>query len=282
MTDAPNVEEADYWSGPSGLTWIECEDNLDASFESVTDLIVSRAALQSGERVLDVGCGTGALTLAAAHAVRAGGHVLATDISVPLLARTDNRASGLSQVSSLHADAQTTIWPRPPFDSAVSRFGVMFFADPAAAFANIARALRPGGRFVFAAWGPYAQNPWWMIPQRIASARLGRPPKISPHCPGPMGLSDMDWSLDQFQRGGIDGIQGERVDLTLIVPGSARDLAVFSTRVGPAARVIRLFEASEADKEAIIDSLTSAYQPFEQSSGVHIPAMINLFTATLN
>jgi len=281
MTDAPNAEEADYWSGPSGLTWIECEESLDASFASVTDLILSEAALNPSERVLDIGCGTGSVTLSAAKTVGTGGHVLATDISAPLLARTDIRAGGLPQVESLCSDAQTTPWPSPSFDVALSRFGVMFFADPAAAFANIARAIRPGGRFVFAAWGPYPKNPWWVIPQRIAAARMGRPPGISPHSPGPMGLSDMDWSLEQFRRGGIEGIHGEYADLMLVAPGSARDLALFSARVGPAARVIRLFEATEADKEAIVDDLTAAYQPFERSTGVHIPAVINLFTATL-
>ncbi|MGI9389161.1 MAG: class I SAM-dependent methyltransferase [Boseongicola sp.] len=281
MTDAPNAEEAEYWSGPSGLTWIECEENLDASFASVTDLILSRAVLRSGERVLDIGCGTGAVTLASAHVVGAGGHVLATDISSPLLERTHKRANGLPQVGALRSDAQTTRWPDSAFDVAVSRFGVMFFSDPAAAFANIARSLRPGGRIVFAAWGPYPENPWWVIPQRIASARLGRPPKISPHAPGPMGLSDMDWSLEQFRRGGLKRIQGQRIELTLDAPGTARDLAEFSTRVGPAARVIRLFDATSADKEAIIDDLTSAFQPYEKPSGVHIPAVINLFTATM-
>lgn len=281
MTEAPNADEAEYWSGPSGLSWIEREEDLDASFRSVTDLILERAALSPGERVLDIGCGTGAVTLGAAHAVGEGGHVLATDISPPLLERTAERARGLPQVKTQHSDAQTTNWPGPPFDAALSRFGAMFFDDPSAAFANIARGLGSGGRIVFAAWGPYPDNPWWLIPQRVASARLGKPPKISPHSPGPMGLSDMGWSLDQFRAGGIMGIQGECVELTLAAPGTARDLANFSTRVGPAARVIHHFDATEADKAAIVGDLTSAYQPFVRPSGVHIPAAINLFTATL-
>ena len=281
MNDEPNADEADYWSGPSGLSWIEREDELDASFASVTDLIITRAALKPDERVLDVGCGTGAVTLAAARAVGEGGHVLATDISPPLLERTDTRTRGLAQVKAQLADTQTATWPSPHFDVAVSRFGVMFFADPPAAFANIARGLRPGGRMVFAAWGPYPDNPWWLIPQRIAAAHLGKPPKISPHAPGPMGLSDMDWALEQFRSGGITSILGEPVEISLVAPGTARDLARFSTRVGPAARVMRHFEATKADRAAIIDDLTSAYQPFARPSGVHIPAVINLFAATL-
>lgn len=277
MTDTPNISEREYWSGPSGQTWIRHREDQDALLAGVTDLVVGRAAAKAGDRVIDIGCGTGALSRAMAQAVGTGGAVLATDISAPLLAETARLAADLSQVTPFDADAQTADWPAPDFDMAVSRFGVMFFSDPPMAFANIARALRPGGRMIFAAWGPYVENPFWVEPQRIAAARLGRPPAIPATEPGPFGLSDREWAEAQLRLAGLDDVDCERATIGLRHPGGLDAMAELSTRIGPAARVLRLFDGTEEDRLAVREGILAAFRDLEADGAV--PALIHLFTA---
>ena len=137
-----NTTQRDFWSGPSGKSWIAHEARQDALLESVADLVIDRALLQTGERVLDIGCGTGAVSEKAARALGPSGSVLASDISKPLLDRAAHRLADFPYASTLLGDAASVTWPEPPFDVALSRFGVMFFDDPSAAFVHIAGALR--------------------------------------------------------------------------------------------------------------------------------------------
>jgi len=279
MTDGPNAMQADYWSGPSGMSWIDREQEMDVTFSEITALILETAGLAPGEGVVDIGCGTGALSLAAAEAVGEGGHVLATDISAPLLARAAARAAGYDQVETLLADAEVADWRGAVFDAAISRFGVMFFANPPAAFANIARALKPGGRIVFAAWGPLAENPWWTIPQRIASARLGSPPTTPPNVPGPFGLSDADWALEQLRAGGLREVGCALTDIRLAFPGDSEAIAASAARLGPAMRIISQFEATDADKAAIAAAVAAEMKQFDRDGRAFVPARLHLFTA---
>src|SRR5215470_17327500 len=128
----------------------------------------NQQAAPPGERVLDLGCGCGASSLALASRVGPSGRVLGLDVSEPMLARARERAAGLAQVSFRHADVQTAALERGAFDAAFSRFGVMFFEDPQAAFRNVLGALRPGGRLVFVCWRPVAENPWVQVPMAAA------------------------------------------------------------------------------------------------------------------
>ncbi len=278
MNETPNATERDYWSGPSGQTWIRHREDQDAILAQVTDLVVARAEAKPGQGAVDIGCGTGALTRAMADRVGAAGTVLATDISAPLLAETERLSAGAPQVTPLLADAQSVDWPGEPLDMAVSRFGVMFFSDPPKAFANIGRALKPGGRMVFAAWGAYSENPFWVVPQRIAAERLGRPPAIPATEPGPFGLSDRDWSMTQLEEAGLDDVACERASVGLRHPGGLEALSELSTRIGPAARVLRLFAGTEDDRLAVRDDILQSFRDMAEDDAV--PALIHLFTAT--
>ena len=230
--------------------------------------------------MLDIGCGTGAHALAVAARV-APGEVSALDISEPLLTRARERAAieGLPVTTTL-ADAQTAELPGG-FDAATSRFGVMFFQDPAAAFANIAGAVRPGGRMLFAAWGPISLNPWWRLPIAIASERLGKPPPSVPNAPGPMGLADRDYALSQLRAAGLKGATVTPKTIALGRIGDAAFLAALSLRIGPAARIMRLLEGTSADAEAIQDGLAKAYSDYEDSDGLGIPATLNIIDVPL-
>lgn len=279
MTDRPNDTEKDFWSGPSGTSWVTFEDEQETYLREVAELVIDRAAPQPGERVLDIGSGTGGVSLMAAERVGDAGHVLATDISEPLLTRAAERSAAYPQMSTLLADSQTVDWPDTGFDLAVSRFGVMFFADPPAAFANIARALKPGARIVFAAWASAAENPYWHIPQRHAVARLGQPPKVAPDGPGPMGLATMELALERLRAGGLSDVQGEAVDLHLNHPGGVEAAADLATRIGAATRIINMFGGTADDKAAIRDAITEDFAQFATPNGAAVPARINLLTA---
>ncbi|SMX24935.1 class I SAM-dependent methyltransferase [Boseongicola aestuarii] len=280
MTDTGNASERDFWSGPSGQSWVTSQEEMDTQLAEVADLVMRHAEPRKGERILDIGSGAGALSLMAAEAVGPTGHVLATDISKPLLDCANKRGRDLPQFQTLLADAQITDWPDMDYDLAISRFGVMFFADPPAAFANIARALKPGGRIAFAAWAPPSDNPFWKIPTQHAVAHLGQPPKIELNTPGPMGLADVDLACGRLAKGGLIDVACRVETVQLRHPKGARAFANLCCRISAAKRAISHFEADSAAQKAIEDAIAADFVQFEQpDGGCAIPASINLLTA---
>src|SRR5258708_5909638 len=186
-----NAEQIASWNGDAGRHWVAESDRYDRMSAAFSTMVFAAADPRPGERVLDIGCGTGALCMAAAERVVPGGEVVGIDISAPMLdkARSRAAAAGLTNAAFLHADAQTTTFPQP-FDAAVSRFGVMFFADPAIAFANIAQALKPGGRLVFVCWQDFLLNEWLTVPVFAALAHVPAPNLGEGDQPGGFSLAD--------------------------------------------------------------------------------------------
>ncbi|TMV08509.1 methyltransferase domain-containing protein [Ruegeria sediminis] len=277
-----NEEQAEYWGkSASGVKWLTFEDQIDTVFAPVLDLVLDRAALSAGMRVLDIGCGTGASSLAAARRVGPSGHILGVDISAQFLDRARVRAASekAANVEFRLADAQIEPFAPQERDAMISRFGVMFFSDNVAAFANMARAMKPGGCMTFAAWGELSGNPWFRIPHVAASSRLGNPPKVDRNAPGPLAFHDIDRVTGLMAEAGLVNITGEAVELRLAPVGGCEDTAFLCTRLGPAARVLAHFEGTEEDAQAIQDAVAKAIQPFVSGDGVHMPATINLFQA---
>ena len=275
-----NADEKTYWSGPSGRKWIEAEAVQDRFLSEINEVVLARSRLAAGEAVVDIGCGTGALSVDAARVVGEAGRVLATDIAEPLLARAGERLRGFAQARTMPADAQVADWPAPSFDHAISRLGVMFFSDPPRAFANIARALRSGGRMTFASWAPARANPYWSDTARIAAGHLGRPPKISQDAPGPMGLADAQLARARLLKAGLLDVSVEPIDIHLPFDGTARDFAGdVALAIGPAARVIRYFDATPDQVAAIRDDIEAWARDFEEGGTIRIPAVINLIEA---
>ncbi len=190
----PNADQIAYWDGPAGEHWAAEQDRYDRINVAFRDRIVAALEAEPGERVLDVGCGNGALSVAIGPLVDPGGSVHGLDISGPMLATAARRAgeAGLDNVSFQRGDAQVYRLDDGAFDAVVSRFGVMFFDDPAAAFANLARALRPGGRIVFTCWQELVRNEWLMVPAGAALAFVPMPDLGAPGQPGPFSLADPD------------------------------------------------------------------------------------------
>ena len=172
-----NAAQRRYWNTVAGPRWVATPGFRERRNQESLALLLGRLGLTGGESVLEIGCGTGALTLPLAAAVGEHGRVVAVDISEPMLgaARQKVAERGLRNVTLHSGDAQVFAFEPAAFDLATSRMGVMFFADPAAAFRNIGGALKPGGRLVFACWGPLAENRHWLISYDVALRHLGPP-----------------------------------------------------------------------------------------------------------
>lgn len=281
MSGGGNRDQAEYWASAPGEKWVQHEDKLDALMAPVLARLLEAAALRPGERVLDIGCGTGASTLAAARAVGPEGTVTAADISPVLLARAEERAAagGLAKARFIEADAQSHPFGAGGFDAAISRFGVMFFDDPVAAFANIARALRPGGRVAFMAWGGLADNPWFAIPREAAIAHLGAPPPADPRAPGPMAFAEPDYVAGILGEAGLAGVRVTQIALDLTPRGTLDEIAKFSAYLGPAVRILQEMDGTKEDAALIAGAVKARFAPYDTVDGVRIPASLNLVTA---
>jgi SAM-dependent methyltransferase len=192
-TEIVNVEQAAAWDGPEGAYWATHQAQFDAAIQPHHDQLMAALAIAPGEAVLDIGCGNGKTSRDAARATGPGGAVLGVDLSGPMLARAEQSAKdeGLGNITFQQADAQVHPFEAGSFDVAMSRFGVMFFADPVAAFTNIASALRSGGRLGMLVWQSLAGNEW--ISALRDALAMGRDlPMPPPGAPGPFALADTD------------------------------------------------------------------------------------------
>ncbi len=187
----PNEQMAEFWNDRGGQQWVRERERYDAMLASCGRRLFEAVHLQAGERVLDVGCGNGATTLEAATLVGPEGAVVGVDISGPMLDEARRRAVDLGQdhVELLQLDAQTASLPGP-FDAIISRFGVMFFEDPARAFENLGSSLRPQGRLSFVCWQEMMKNEWLRVPVLAAVEHVGMPELPPPGAPGPFSLAE--------------------------------------------------------------------------------------------
>ncbi len=285
MADQPasaNAAQAEYWNSAPAQTWVDCQAALDQRLAPLTELLMARAGVGSGECVIDVGCGTGTTTLQLAAAVGAHGSVLAIDISDPLLAVARRRCleGGHAKVRLIRADAQTHRFERGCHDLVVSRFGVMFFDDPVAAFRNLAGALRPRGRLAFASWGPLEANPWFALPLQVGIERLGPPAPQPRRAPGPLALSEPDYVQEILSAAGFAEVLIERTQISLPGAPSAREEAQLAGQVGPLARLLRERVADAATRADLIGALTERLAPYLTAEGIRMPAVVHLVTAS--
>jgi len=185
--------QRDFWNSDFGEKWVEFEAELETLHAPMNEPLLARAAIAPGMRVLDVGCGSGSLARKAAELTEAGGAVTAVDISEVLLntAQATEAGEKSAPIEYLLADAQTFAFAPASFDRIVSRMGVMFFADPVAAFANLLYAARPSAILSAVVWRRGKVNPWFEIPTEVALRHLGAI-DADPDAPGPLAFADID------------------------------------------------------------------------------------------
>jgi SAM-dependent methyltransferase len=232
---------------------------------------MDRARVAPGERVLDVGCGCGQTSLQLAERVGASGSVTGIDISAPMLARARERAAeqSLRNLRFLEADAQAARLGAGVFDLVFSRFGVMFFADPGAAFANLHGSLAPGGRIAFVCWQELARNPWMAVPMRAAAQHLQLPPPPPPDAPGPLAFADPERVRGILTGAGFREVAIEPLEGRLSVGGSTsgpEQAAQFLLEAGPLSRALR--DAPAASLPRIAAAVREAIAPFATPNGV--------------
>jgi len=189
-----NTEQAEFWS-ERAQSWFEFEDLLNEVAGPPGRLAMDRLGLLPGQKVLDLGCGTGGTTMELASRVGPEGEVVGADIAAEMLVRAKQRAqqAGASNVSFIQADVQVHDLGEGRFDAAFSRFGVMFFADPVAAFANVRKALKPEGTLSFVCWQGVFENEWMLLPGAAVMGVIGSlPPLPGPEEPGPFSLAEPD------------------------------------------------------------------------------------------
>ena len=275
---AANAEQVDYWNGPEGQHWADHEARFDAMLAPFLEPVLGAAAVGAGDRVLDVGCGNGALSRAAAAR---GATVTGVDISGPLLARARERAAAEGLAAEfVEADAQVHAFPEP-FDAVVSRFGVMFFADPAAAFANLAAALRPGGRLAFVCWQGQAVNEWVAVPALAMLPIVGPPEMPPPDAPGPFAFADPDRVADILERAGFSDVALDPVEVPLLLGGglSLDDAVAWLGEGGMGKRFLGGADAATAERA--LAAARAAMEPFVTPDGVRLASATWLVHATV-
>jgi SAM-dependent methyltransferase len=284
MSDIPNAnpEQHEYWNETAGPKWAQLSDVIDTQIAPLGGEAMDRIGVAAGQRVLDVGCGCGHTTLELARRVGPQGAVLGADISRPMLesARARADAAGVGNARFEQADAQVHAFEADVFDLVFSRFGVMFFADPVAAFANLTSALQPGARLGFVCWQALTRNDWMLRPMAALAPLLSLQPPSDPHAPGPFAFADADRVTRILQDAGFGSVRVEGMERDLLVGGggSLDDTVGFLLQMGPAGAALR--DAPKDLRAKAADAVREAITPFQGDQGVRMPAAAWLFQAT--
>lgn len=274
-----NAEQEEFWSDRAGPIWVAQMAAMDAALAPVLDAVMHLAALEEGEHVLDVGCGAGTSSSRASAAVGPAGGVLGIDISRSLLEVAQDQAQEGTNIRYVLADAQSHSFDAGAFDVLLSRFGVMFFENSQAAFANMAQALRPGGRVAFAAWGPIPGNPFFTLPAAVNKQIFPPMPKSDPDAPGPFSFRDANHVRGVLSGAGLVEVEIDEVSLMLTPQGDAAAVAALMCQIGPAQSALAHFEAGPDKRTELMEALIAALAPFDMADGIRIPAVLNMCAA---
>lgn len=279
MSETANRAQIEGWNNAVGKTWTRFQHELDIHHAPIGVKLLEAALVRPGERALDVGCGAGATTIDIAKAAGKRGHVVGVDISELLLAMAAERlaAPDAAPIEWLKADAQTHALASHAFDLVVSRFGVMFFDDPSAAFANLRLATKSSGRLVFACWRREDENPWLTLPVEAVSSLVTRTPP-PPGAPGPFAFADPERVRGVLEGAGWTKVAIEPFDVAL--GGSPLEATtVLMTRIGPAGAALREAGATRELMAAAESAVRAALEPYATPQGVFTPSASWIVTA---
>lgn len=280
---AANLDQIDYWNGDAGQTWTRNQARLDRVLAPVTEAAIAAAGPKPGETALDIGCGCGDTTLALARAAGPSGRVTGVDISAPMLARAGERLieAGL-KAELIEADAATHRFAAGTFDLVFSRFGVMFFDEPAAAFANIRKGMKADARLVFACWRPLGENDWMLKPLLAALSHLAPPEPPAPRAPGPFAFAEPDYVRDLLTQAGFRDIALSPLDIDLRLAEAGKDAlaeaVAFTLEIGPLARALKA-EPSAEKREAATAAIRREFENHLSADGIALKGACWMVTA---
>jgi SAM-dependent methyltransferase len=239
MSDAAKTAQRAYWNGPIGKVWAKEQVKRDKDHAPLTEALLALAAPLAGERVLDIGCGSGTTTFLLAERVGPAGKVIGVDISAPMLgvARDRAKAQG-SAVEFIQADIADYAFAPHSFDLGFSQFGVMFFPDPMAAFANIHGAMKPGARLAFLCWRGPNENPWAAVPEGAAKPLLPPVPPPAPDAPGRYSFANPDRTRSVLLQAGFHAVEITKSDAPIHLGNTPEAAASSSIDAGPLLRTL--------------------------------------------
>ena len=271
-----NDEQIEYWNGGAGDQWVGAQVQMDEMLAPLSQAALAKANAQPGERVIDIGCGCGATTL---DLGAGGAQVWGVDISAPMLELAKQRAQNKSNLAFSQADAAVQEYT-PDHDLVFSRFGVMFFADPVSAFANIRSALKPDGRMVFICWQPPKNNAWMSVAGRAVQPFLpdvGPPP--DPLAPGPFAFADPERLRNILADAGFGHVQIDGLEREMLLAKTVDEALLFQAKIGPLAR--GLAELGDQDRNRALAAARKALTPYQGPAGIKLGAACWLVQATI-
>jgi len=251
MSNEPNQDQIKFWNSDGGAQWVENQEMMDRNLEVFVTSLLERANIEPGMQVLDIGCGCGGSTF---KALEAGASLTGIDISKQMIDRAQERAKQVKgKIEFLVADAMTYCWTKQ-YDLIISRFGVMFFEDPVAAFSNLLSALRPGGKICFICWQPPKENPWITVPMSAVRPYLPPAEPADPNAPGMFGLANPERVKEILTSAGFEDISCEDVRLeNQMADGTVEGTVQFMTEIGPLRR--QLGEMSDTERESALGAM---------------------------
>jgi SAM-dependent methyltransferase len=274
--DVNDDEQARLWNGASGQAWIDAQETLDRLFKPIEALLVEAVAAVSARRVLDVGCGTGSTTLAVARLLGSKGSCTGIDISEPMLAVARARAEREAVPARfICADAQAHTFEPASVDLIMSRFGVMFFADPVRAFENLRSAAGNEAHLRCVAWRSAAENPFMTAAERAAAPLLPDVPPRRTDGPGQFAFADRDKVHAILKQSGWTGIDIQPLDSECTLPES--DLLGYVTRLGPVGRMLQ--EVDDRTRALIVEAVRPAFDGYVHGAEVRFTAACWMVTA---
>ncbi|HEY2773238.1 MAG TPA: class I SAM-dependent methyltransferase [Candidatus Binatia bacterium] len=275
-----NAEQIAFWNDVGGPRWVREQALLDEQLDPVGRQAIDASGVRAGEMVIDVGCGCGSTSLELARRVGPRGKVTGVDISRPMLHLARERAAreSLAQTEFVAADAQSHRF-RPGYDLVFSRFGVMFFDDPVAAFTNLHGTLKPSGRMAFLCWQALHRNPWMALPMMAAMKHVTFDAPASPDAPGPFALADAARVQSILERAGFRDIATGGLDAELSIGGRLEldETVRFVLELGPLARA--LAQQSADVRAAVAREVRLSLEPFQGPDGVKMAGAMWIVTA---